>query len=168
MPYLHALLRRRVPRRRLPDDRDAPGSAAGHPGGDLRALHRVRSERRPREKPGCDRPQHGPALRRSRDDARPRELHRLRLRLPQRQTALLRGAHHAVEKFFRMQRDTNNHLGPEGPGWPRFDHDAPNRASPCTRSRTPGRETSTARSRARASSSASATRNASRTSASTA
>ena len=43
------------------------------------------------------------------------------------QTALLRGAHHAVEKFFRMQRDTNNCLGPEGPGWPRLNHDAPNR-----------------------------------------
>ena len=43
------------------------------------------------------------------------------------QTALLRGAHHAVERFFRMQRDTNNCLGPEGPGWPRLDHDCPNR-----------------------------------------
>ncbi len=43
------------------------------------------------------------------------------------QTALLRGAHHAAEKFFRMQRDTNNCLGPEGPGWPRLDHEAPNR-----------------------------------------
>ena len=43
------------------------------------------------------------------------------------QTALLRGAHHAVEKFFRWQRDTNGHLGPEGPGWPRIDHEAPNR-----------------------------------------
>ncbi len=43
------------------------------------------------------------------------------------QTALLKGAHHAVEKFFRMQRDTNNRLGPEGPGWPRLNHDAPNR-----------------------------------------
>lgn len=43
------------------------------------------------------------------------------------QTALLRGGHHAVEDFLRMQRDTNNHLGPEGPGWPRMDHDAPNR-----------------------------------------
>jgi hypothetical protein len=42
------------------------------------------------------------------------------------QTALLSGAHHAVEKFFRMQRDTNNRLGPEGPGWPRLNHDAPN------------------------------------------
>ena len=43
------------------------------------------------------------------------------------QTALLRGAHHATEKFFRMQRDTNNCLGPEGPDWPRLDHEAPNR-----------------------------------------
>ena len=43
------------------------------------------------------------------------------------QTALLRGGHHAVEKFFRMQRDTNNRLGPEGPGWPRLDHESPNR-----------------------------------------
>ncbi len=43
------------------------------------------------------------------------------------QTALLRGAHHAVEKFFRWQRDTSNCLGPEGPGWPRLNHEAPNR-----------------------------------------
>ncbi|MCZ6888431.1 MAG: hypothetical protein O7H39_08040 [Gammaproteobacteria bacterium] len=43
------------------------------------------------------------------------------------QTALLRGAHHAVEEFFRMQRDTDNCLGPEGPGWPRLNHDSPNR-----------------------------------------
>ena len=43
------------------------------------------------------------------------------------QTALLRGAHHAVERFFRWQRDTNNCLGPEGPGWPRLDHESPNR-----------------------------------------
>lgn len=43
------------------------------------------------------------------------------------QTALLRGAHHAVEKFFQMQRDTNNCLGPEGPGWPRLDYESPNR-----------------------------------------
>jgi len=42
------------------------------------------------------------------------------------QTALLRGAHHAVEKFFRMQRDTNNRLGPEGPDWPRIDYESPN------------------------------------------
>ena len=43
------------------------------------------------------------------------------------QTALLRGAHHAVERFFRRQYETNGHLGPEGPGWPRLNHDAPNR-----------------------------------------
>ncbi len=43
------------------------------------------------------------------------------------QTALLEGAHHAVEKFFRWQRDTNNHFGVEGPGWPRLDHNVPNR-----------------------------------------
>jgi hypothetical protein len=43
------------------------------------------------------------------------------------QTALLKGAHHAVERFFRWQRDTNNHLGVEGPGWPRLNHEAPNR-----------------------------------------
>ena len=43
------------------------------------------------------------------------------------QTALLAGAHHATEKFFRWQRDQNNHLGPEGPGWPRLNHQSPNR-----------------------------------------
>ncbi|HIG43714.1 MAG: hypothetical protein ABGY96_20560 [bacterium] len=43
------------------------------------------------------------------------------------QTALLKGAHHATEKFFQMQRDENNHLGPEGPGWPRLDYESPNR-----------------------------------------
>ena len=43
------------------------------------------------------------------------------------QTALLRGAHHAVEKFFQKQRDINIALGPEGPGWPRLDYQSPNR-----------------------------------------
>ena len=43
------------------------------------------------------------------------------------QTALLRGAHHEVQKFFRKQQSINNHLGVEGPGWPRLDHEAPNR-----------------------------------------
>ena len=43
------------------------------------------------------------------------------------QTALLRGAHHQMERFFRWQYDTNGHLGPEGPGWPRLNHDTPNR-----------------------------------------
>ena len=43
------------------------------------------------------------------------------------QTSILPGAHHAVEKFFRWQRDTNNHIGVEGPGWSRLNHDVPNR-----------------------------------------
>ena len=43
------------------------------------------------------------------------------------QTALLTGAHHKVEEFFRKQRDSNNHLGVEGPGWPRINFDTPNR-----------------------------------------
>ncbi len=43
------------------------------------------------------------------------------------QTALIPGSHHEVEKFFRWQREQNGHLGPEGPGWPRLDHDCPNR-----------------------------------------
>ena len=43
------------------------------------------------------------------------------------QTALLRGAHHVTEKFLRWQRASNGCMGPEGPGWPRLNHDAPNR-----------------------------------------
>ena len=43
------------------------------------------------------------------------------------QTALLKGAHHKMEAFFRMQYHTNQHLGPEGPKWPRLDHEVPNR-----------------------------------------
>ncbi|MEC9252626.1 MAG: hypothetical protein VX697_06505 [Pseudomonadota bacterium] len=43
------------------------------------------------------------------------------------QTAVLRGAHHAMEKFFRMQYETNGRLGPEGPEWPRLNYDCPNR-----------------------------------------
>ena len=43
------------------------------------------------------------------------------------QTALLKGAHHAMERFFRWQRGINDRLGPEGPGWPRLDYEAPNR-----------------------------------------
>lgn len=43
------------------------------------------------------------------------------------QTVVLPGAHHAMEAYFRQQRRINNHLGPEGPGWPRLDHTAPNR-----------------------------------------
>lgn len=43
------------------------------------------------------------------------------------QTSLLRGSHHEVEKFFRWQRSVNNHLGVEGPGWPRLSYEVPNR-----------------------------------------
>lgn len=34
--------------------------------------------------------------------------------------AILAGAHHAVEAFFRWQRDAGGPVGPEGPGWPRL------------------------------------------------
>ena len=43
------------------------------------------------------------------------------------QTCLLKGAHHDMEKFFQKQYATNGHLGPEGPFWPRLNHDVPNR-----------------------------------------
>lgn len=43
------------------------------------------------------------------------------------QTMVLPASHHAAERFFRWQRSVNGHIGPEGPGWPRLDHDAPNR-----------------------------------------
>jgi hypothetical protein len=43
------------------------------------------------------------------------------------QTALLPRSHHSLARFFRWQRETNGRLGPEGPGWPRLDHNAPNR-----------------------------------------
>lgn len=43
------------------------------------------------------------------------------------QTCLLKGAHHDMQRFFRMQYATNGHLGPEGPEWPRLNHDCPNR-----------------------------------------
>ncbi len=43
------------------------------------------------------------------------------------QTALLPGAHHAVERFFQEQYAENGHVGVEGPGWPRLDTSVPNR-----------------------------------------
>ena len=43
------------------------------------------------------------------------------------QTAVLPGSHHAVERFFRWQRSVNGRVGPEGPGWPRLNHESPNR-----------------------------------------
>jgi len=41
--------------------------------------------------------------------------------------AVLKGAHHAVEAFFRKQKEAGTRMGPEGPGWPRLDYNAPNR-----------------------------------------
>jgi len=43
------------------------------------------------------------------------------------QTAVLPGAHHHTQRFFRQQYEANGCLGPEGPGWPRLNHDTPNR-----------------------------------------
>ena len=43
------------------------------------------------------------------------------------QTCLLKGAHHSMQEFFRWQYETNGHLGPEGPGWPRLNYECPNR-----------------------------------------
>ena len=39
---------------------------------------------------------------------------------------VLRGGHRHVEAFLRWQRDQGGPLGPEGPGWPREDAEAPN------------------------------------------
>lgn len=43
------------------------------------------------------------------------------------QTALVPRSHLAVERFFQWQRSQGDRLGPEGPGWPRLNHDVPNR-----------------------------------------
>ena len=43
------------------------------------------------------------------------------------QTNVLRGAHHAAEQFFRWQYQQDGHIGIDGPGWPRLNHDVPNR-----------------------------------------
>lgn len=43
------------------------------------------------------------------------------------QTNLYPGAHHAMERFLREQRAIDGRLGPEGPNWPRIDHEVPNR-----------------------------------------
>ena len=39
---------------------------------------------------------------------------------------VLKGAHHAIESFFRSQRNAGGPLGPDGPNWARIDTDAPN------------------------------------------
>ena len=43
------------------------------------------------------------------------------------QTNVLKGAHHASEEFFRWQYSQEKRLGIDGPGWPRLNHDVPNR-----------------------------------------
>lgn len=43
------------------------------------------------------------------------------------QTNVLKGAHHASEAFFRWQYQQERRLGIDGPGWPRLNHDVPNR-----------------------------------------
>lgn len=40
---------------------------------------------------------------------------------------LLKGGHRHMEKFFKQQSAEGGPLGPDGPGWPREDRDAPNR-----------------------------------------
>ena len=39
---------------------------------------------------------------------------------------LLKGAHHPIERFFQLQRDSGGPLGPDGPEWERIDRQAPN------------------------------------------
>ena len=42
------------------------------------------------------------------------------------QTAVIPGGHHVLEQFLRWQLQCSGKIGPEGPGWPRFDYQAPN------------------------------------------
>jgi len=42
------------------------------------------------------------------------------------QTALLKGSHHAAERFFQMQRAAGGIMGIEGPGWERLNYKAEN------------------------------------------
>ena len=44
------------------------------------------------------------------------------------QTAVIPGGHHVLEGFYRWQYQISGKIGPEGPGWPRFDYNAPNGA----------------------------------------
>ncbi len=44
------------------------------------------------------------------------------------QTAVIPGGHRVLEAFYRWQFEQSGCIGPEGPGWPRLDHNAPNRA----------------------------------------
>lgn len=44
------------------------------------------------------------------------------------QTAVIPGGHRILEGFYRWQHEQNGCIGPEGPGWPRFDYTTPNGA----------------------------------------
>ncbi|NKC00083.1 MAG: hypothetical protein GKR90_16520 [Pseudomonadales bacterium] len=44
------------------------------------------------------------------------------------QTAVVPGGHRVLTAFYKWQLEQGGIVGPEGPGWPRFNHDAPNRA----------------------------------------
>ena len=44
------------------------------------------------------------------------------------QTAVVPGGHRVLEAFYKWQFEKNGHIGPEGPGWPRFNYDVPNGA----------------------------------------
>jgi hypothetical protein len=44
------------------------------------------------------------------------------------QTAVVPGGHRVLEAFYRWQFETAGKVGPEGPGWPRFDTNAENGA----------------------------------------
>jgi len=43
------------------------------------------------------------------------------------QTNVLKGGHHTAEDFFRWQYNIDGCMGIDGPGWPRLNHDTPNR-----------------------------------------
>ncbi|MEE2913326.1 MAG: hypothetical protein VX745_01505 [Pseudomonadota bacterium] len=44
------------------------------------------------------------------------------------QTAVVPGGHDVLEQYYRWQDEQGGIVGPEGPGWPRFNIHAPNRA----------------------------------------
>jgi hypothetical protein len=44
------------------------------------------------------------------------------------QTAVVPGGHRVLEEYYRWQNAQSGKIGPEGPGWPRFDYDTPNGA----------------------------------------
>ncbi len=44
------------------------------------------------------------------------------------QTAVVPGGHRVLEAFYRWQYENGGRIGPEGPGWPRFNYNVPNGA----------------------------------------